>query len=95
MDFGELEGCTYFRESSYDKDSRLQSNDFIFFVEGPAGCWRKVKESHQQRIYKVDRVKALARKAGFKVEGLFEGFPFQGRKDCDDDLIARLLLEGG
>jgi|SRR5690606_5296838 len=84
VDFGELEGCTYFRESSYDQDSRLQSNDFIFFVEGSDGCWRKIKESHQQRIYKVDRIAVLARKAGFRVEGLFEGFTMREGREASE-----------
>lgn len=74
LDFGELEGCTYVRESRYDREARLQRNDFTFFVEGEAGNFRKVKESHQQRIYRLSKVKALARKAGFQVEGCFDGF---------------------
>ena len=77
VDYGELEGCTYFRESRFDKESRVQGNDFIFFVEGPIDTWRKVKESHQQRIYKVDRIKTLAKKAGFVVESVLEGFTFR------------------
>lgn len=81
VDFGELEGCTYFRESHFDRESHLQGNDFIFFVESREGHWRKVKESHQQRIYKVERLKSLAGKAGFRVEGLFEGFTFRPGKE--------------
>ncbi|MDB5047037.1 MAG: Methyltransferase type 11 [Fibrobacteres bacterium] len=81
VDYGEMEGCTYFRESHFDREARLQGNDFVFFVEGREGNWRKVKESHQQRIYKIDRLKALAKKAGYKVEGLFEGFTFRPGKE--------------
>lgn len=84
VDYGELKGCTYFRESSYDGDSRLQINDFIFFVEGPEECWRKVKESHQQRIYKIDRLKTLARKSGYAVEGVFEGFTMREGREASE-----------
>jgi SAM-dependent methyltransferase len=74
LDFGELEGCTYVRESRYDRDARLQRNDFTFFVEGDPGRFAKVKESHQQRIYRLAKLKAMARKAGLTVEGCFDGF---------------------
>ena len=84
VDYGELEGCTYFRESHFDREARVQGNDFIFFVEGPEGAFRKHKESHQQRIYKIDTIKTMARKAGFKVEGIFEGFTFRPGKETSE-----------
>ncbi|MDB5105202.1 MAG: Methyltransferase type 11, partial [Fibrobacteres bacterium] len=84
VDYGELEGCTYFRESHFDRDARIQGNDFIFFVERGGDNWRKVKESHQQRIYKLDRVKAMAKKAGYKVEGVFEGFTFRPGREASE-----------
>jgi ubiquinone/menaquinone biosynthesis C-methylase UbiE len=84
VDYGELEGCTYFRESRFDREARIQGNDFIFFVEGSGENWRKVKESHQQRIYKVERLKLVAKKAGFKVEGLFEGFTFRAGSESSE-----------
>lgn len=84
VDFGELEGCTYFRESHFDHESRVQGNDFLFFVESSQGLFRKVKESHQQRIYKIDALKAMARKAGFKVEGVYEGFTFRPGKEASE-----------
>jgi SAM-dependent methyltransferase len=84
VDYGELEGCTFFRESRFDREARIQGNDFIFFVEGPEDTWRKIKESHQQRIFKIDRLKAVARQAGFKVEGLFEGFTFRPGSEASE-----------
>jgi RimJ/RimL family protein N-acetyltransferase len=40
-----------------------------------------VKESHQQRIYKIDALKAMAKKAGFTIEGVYEGFTFRPGKE--------------
>jgi ubiquinone/menaquinone biosynthesis C-methylase UbiE len=90
IDYGELEGCTYFRESHFDRESRLQGNDFVFFVEGKGASnagenrWSKIKESHQQRIYKLDKLKSLAKQAGFKVEGLLEGFTFRPGREASE-----------
>lgn len=84
VDYGELEGCTYFRESGYDSDARVQSNDFIFFVEGRPDCWRKVKESHQQRIYALETILVLAEETGFTVEGTFEGFTFRAGREASE-----------
>ncbi len=84
IDFGELEGCTYFRESSFDKETRIQNNDFIFFVEGEKDCWGKVKESHQQRIFEIEHIKALAEESDFVVEAVLEGFTFRTGKETSE-----------
>jgi hypothetical protein len=77
LDFGELEGCTYVRESRFDREAGLQRNDFTFFVEREPGLFARHKESHQQRIYRLSRLRAMARKAGLEFEGCFEGFTFR------------------
>lgn len=84
VDFGEMEGCTYFRESHYDEEARVQGNDFVFFVERERGLFRKIKESHQQRIYALDRIGALSRRAGFQVEGAYEGFTFRAARESSE-----------
>ncbi len=84
LDFGELEGCTYLRESRYDRQARLQSNDFTFFTEGAQGCWRKTRECHQQRIYRVADVLRLAERAGFAVAGCHEGFTFRAAREASE-----------
>jgi ubiquinone/menaquinone biosynthesis C-methylase UbiE len=84
VDFGEMEGCTYFRESSYDREGRVQGNDFVFFVEEGRGLFRKVKESHQQRIYSLAKLHALARAAGFEVQGAYEGFTFRPARETSE-----------
>jgi ubiquinone/menaquinone biosynthesis C-methylase UbiE len=84
VDFGEMAGCTYYRESSFDREAQLQSNDFVFFVEGKRDCWRKIKESHQQRIYKVEQLRALAENSGFTIAGVFEGFTFRSGREASE-----------
>jgi ubiquinone/menaquinone biosynthesis C-methylase UbiE len=84
VDFGEMEGCTFFRESSYDPEGKVQGNDFIFFVDGGNGLFRKVKESHQQRIYPLPKLHALARAAGFEVVGAYEGFTFRLARETSE-----------
>ena len=83
VDFGEMAGCTYFRESHYDRETRVQGNEFVFFVE-QGGLFRKVKESHQQRIYPLSRLRALAREAGFEVGGAYEGFTFRPARESSE-----------
>ncbi len=45
VDYGEMEGCTYFRESGFDPETKVQSNDFIFFVEQKLSVKQKEKSS--------------------------------------------------
>jgi SAM-dependent methyltransferase len=84
LDYGELEGCTYVRASRYDREARLQSNEFTFFTAAEGGLWRKRVESHQQRIYRVSKLRALARKAGFEVAGCFEGFTLRTGREASE-----------
>jgi SAM-dependent methyltransferase len=84
LDYGELEGCTYVRASRYDRDARVQSNEFTFFTAEEGGLWSKRVESHQQRIYRISRLRALARKAGFKVAGCFEGFTLRPGREVSE-----------
>jgi ubiquinone/menaquinone biosynthesis C-methylase UbiE len=86
VDYGELAGCTYFRESSFDREAQLQINDFIFFVEDKENNWKKFKESHQQRIYKMEDIRLLAEDAGFAIEGVFEGFTFRAGRENSERL---------
>jgi SAM-dependent methyltransferase len=95
LDFGELAGCSYVRESRYDRGARLQRNDFTFFVEGGGGCWTRVKESHQQRIWSLGRIRALAREAGFEVEGCFEGFTFRPGREASERIHFALRKAAG
>lgn len=95
LDYGELEGCTYVRESRYDREAGLQCNDFTFFVERAPGSYAKVKESHQQRIYRLSRLKALARKAGFAVEGCFEGFTLRPGSEASERIHFVLRKPAG
>ena len=84
MDFGEMQGCSYVRESRYDKEARVQRNDFTFFVEGKNGQWSRHRESHQQRIYKLARLKRMAAREGFTLAGCYEGFTFRpGREGSE------------
>ena len=84
LDFGELEGCTYVRESRFDREAGLQRNDFTFFVEREPGLFARLKESHQQRIYRLSALRAMARRAGLEVEGCFEGFTFRPGSEASE-----------
>src|SRR6185436_13834315 len=86
LDYGELDGCSYVRASRYDRKARLQTNEFTFFVDDGEGRWRRFRESHQQRIYRVSRLRALARKAGFQAAGVFDGFTMKPGREASERL---------
>jgi ubiquinone/menaquinone biosynthesis C-methylase UbiE len=79
--YKEAEGFSFVRECTYEKETRIQSTNFTFFLEEEGGLWRKIGENHRQRIYSVATLQALAAAAGFTVEGTFAGFTFQPGKD--------------
>ena len=94
LDFGEMQGCVYVRESTFDRAARLQRNDFTFFVEQGEGLWRKLRECHQQRIYRLARIKAMARRAGFELAGCFEGFTFRPGRETSERVHFALKKPG-
>lgn len=84
VDYGELAGCTYFRESSFDTEASIQTNDFIFFVETKNHYYQKSKESHQQKIYSVEKIRSLVEPTGLILEAALEGFTFRaGRENSE------------
>jgi len=84
VDYGEMVGCTYFRESGFDPEASIQTNDFIFFVESKNKLYEKTKESHQQKIYSVEKMRALAELSGLTVEAVLEGFTFRAGRETSE-----------
>lgn len=63
---------SFSRRSYYDRKERIQYNDFKigFRAEG----WKKYQELHQQKIYKLQEVKAEISKSELTLRYLFSGF---------------------
>ena len=84
LDYEDLQGGAYIRQSQFDPESNLQENAFTFFVEEPDGRYRRIQEVHQQRIFKVDDLISWATQIGFTITGPFSGFSFRPGTDTSE-----------
>jgi len=64
--------CEYIRQSSYDRKTRIQSNEFIF--RWAAQPNKTFKERHLQRIYRLDDLREIVLRTHLRLIGLYDGF---------------------
>lgn len=61
-------------ENSYDRETRINEYLLTLFVREEGGLYRRFEESHYQRAYGLETVRALLEKAGFSLEAVYEDF---------------------
>jgi SAM-dependent methyltransferase len=67
-------GYTYTRKSRYERDERLQINEFEI---RPNGSSQTIHERHQQRIYDVNTVLNSVDEASWQILDIFDDFTFE------------------
>ena len=80
-DAGQGPGYTYDRTSRYDRESRLQFNNFAIRFSGGDVVWR---ESHTQRIYPLDEIESQIRSSAFDLLNVYSGFTFKRGSEQSD-----------
>lgn len=55
----------YFWDNSYDHDEEICTMDLTFFIETDDGVYKRVRETHQQKLWLPGQIEALAEKTGF------------------------------
>ena len=66
-----IEHYSYTRWSYYEPQRRMQVNEFLLIDERDSARYREV---HQQRIYRIDEVKALCDTKQWQLIGCYDGF---------------------
>ncbi len=79
--FEEMEGCSFARQSWYDKDVRVQHNEFIFFVKTENGQFLRYEENHTQRIYRLAEIENWIKQCGFNLVDCYSNFRCQPAKE--------------
>jgi ubiquinone/menaquinone biosynthesis C-methylase UbiE len=70
----EIRGAHVVRESSWDALTRMQYNQFTFFLPEADGRFACVREHHMQRIWPLASFRKAAQRAGLAWEGAWDGF---------------------
>ena len=80
-------GFLYTRHSHYDAARRIQFNSFDISYEE-----RRVRETHEQRIYEFDRIASMVGASRFELLGAFDGFSMNRGSDRSDRIHLVLRL---
>ena len=87
------EECSFIWENYYDLQERINEYDLTIFVrEGE--LYRKFEETHFQRCYSLDEVKAAAETAGMEFVTAYDAFTKDPVKE-DSERIYVILREKG
>lgn len=71
------EESSFIWENSYYEEDQINEYDLTLFLRQENGLFRKYEESHYQRAYDLETVKELIRKAGMKLEAVYDAFTFE------------------
>ena len=80
-DAGQGPGYTYDRSSTYDRENKMQFNDFAIRFTDDDVVWR---ESHAQRIYPLEEIEAQIRSSTFDLIDVYSGFTFNKGSEQSD-----------
>lgn len=61
-------------ENYYDAKERLNEYDLTLFVKEEQGLFRKYEETHYQRAYPLERIKACIHEAGMEFVCAYDAF---------------------
>ncbi|MFI3202292.1 MAG: class I SAM-dependent methyltransferase [Eubacteriales bacterium] len=58
------ENCSFIWENYYEEDSKINEYDLTLFVEEKEGLFRRFQETHYQRAYELEEMKAWIKQSG-------------------------------
>lgn len=78
-------------ENFYDEKEQINQYDLTLFIQEENELYRKYEETHVQRGYEAETVKALLEQAGMEFVGMFEAFTKEPVKETSERIyfIAR------
>lgn len=76
-----FEHYSFMRWSYYQPRERMQINEFLLIDERDGERYREV---HQQRIYRIDELKALCETPQWRLTGCYDGFTRREGKESSD-----------
>lgn len=88
------EDCSFIWDNYYDKEAGLNEYDLTLFIKEEEDLFRKYQESHYQKAYELDTIKALLLEAGMEFIVAYDAFTRQPPKE-DSERIYVIAREKG
>ena len=81
-------------ENYFDEEEDINQYDLTLFIREEDDLYRKYEETHLQRVYDLDRVKALLKEAGMEFVAAYDAFTKEPVKE-DSERIYIIARENG
>ena len=65
------EDFAYFWDNHFDDQEQVCTMDLTFFISGPGGTYRRVRERHVQKLWLPNQVESFLAEAGFEMLGCY------------------------
>ena len=85
------EESSFIWDNFYDPEDEINEYELAIFVRESGDLYRKFEETHYQRAYDPETVKALLEQAGLKVEAVYDAFTREPAREDSERIyfIAR------
>lgn len=90
----EREDCSFIWDNQYEEEERINIYDLSLFVREEEDLYRRYHETHYQRAYSLDEVKAAIAAAGMEFAAAYDAFTEQEPK-ADSERIYVIAREQG
>lgn len=89
------EDGSFIWDNYYDEEERLNEYELAVFVkEGDQGLYRKYEETHYQRAYSLEEIRAAGERAGMEFLAAYDAFTREAPK-ADSERIYLVFRERG
>ena len=88
------EESSFIWENFYDEEERINEYDLTVFVQEEGDLFRRYCETHYQRAYSQETVRALIEKAGMEVLAIYDAFTYNKPKP-DSERVYFVAREHG
>ena len=65
-------------EDVFDEETQINEHEITVFLEGEDGRYGRLEETHYQRAYTLEQMKAALLKAGMEFVAAYEAFTEEG-----------------
>ena len=93
-DFGE---SSYIRHSYFEKDKKIQHNDFTIYIKSYINnsLFKKSSEYHTQKIFSVEEILSVIPKTHFTITGVWDNFSFDNYNSRSERIHFLLKKKNG
>lgn len=88
------EESSFIWDNDYDEEERINEYDLTLFIREEGGLYRKYQETHFQRAYSLEEVKAAIEEAGMEFVTAYDAFTREMPKETSERIYVVAREQG-